>query len=426
MMKKLMLGLRWERIRTVPGLSRNVVVLIALIVAGIAAGSYMGSQMRLIPPWDDRYTFSAEFENAPGTQPEIIHTVTIAGVQVGQIVDWRVSERGTAIITMDIEGEHQIYDNARAVLRTVNPLNQMFIEINPGGPPAEPLPENRTIPVSQTERPIQANEVLQKLDQRAQHALTAMLQESDAALARAPEQLPDGFRATDSFLKSLRPAVEAVQTRREKLGQLMNSLSQLAAAAGGNQERVTRLASATEQALGVVARNDRQLRQSLRQLPGLNHQLRRALTSTQGLTTQLDPTLDNLNAASEKLPPALERFTGTTKELGRFVDKARPVVAEARPVVADLRPLITDVDHALDDTKTVTDKLDRDTRIVTSYLTDLQAFVFNTSSLFSVSDERGPIIRGHAIVPSDGGLVPGNNGGYDPGHDSGDNAEGGN
>lgn len=426
-MKKLMLGLSWERLKTVPGLFRNVVVLVVLVIAGIAAGSYMGREMNFIPPWDDRATLWAEFENAPGTQPDIIHAVTIAGVQVGQIVDWKVSERGTALIKMNIEGEHQIYDNARAVLRTVNPLNQMYIELNLGGPPGRPLPEGGTIPIGQTERPIQANEVLQKLDERSQHALTALLQESDTALARAPEQLPGGFHATDRFLAGLRPVVEAVQTRREKLSKLMTSLSQIATAAGANQERVARLAAATEQALGVIARNDRQLRESLEHLPGLNAELRRSLTATQDLTTQLDPTLDDLNDASEELPPALERFTGTTKELGRFVDKARPVVAEARPVVADLRPFITDADQALDDVEPVTDHLDRDTKIVTSYLTDLRAFVFNTSSVFSVSDARGPIIRGHATAPSDGGMLPGNNGGYNPGQESGqDDSDGGN
>ena len=399
----------WTRVLTVPGLFRNIIVLITLVVVALAAGGYMASQMNFNPPWQDRFTFSAEFDNAPGTRPDARHSVTIAGVQVGQIVEAEVSDRGTAIITMSIEPGHRIYDNARAVLRAGNPLNQMYVEINPGSPPGNPLPEGGTIPAGQTERPIQPNEVLQHLDQRAQQALTALLRESDVALARAPDHLPAGLRATDNMLTALRPVVEAVQTRRTKLRTLMTSLSQIADAVGGNQARAARLADAAQQAMGVLARNDADLRHSLHQLPGLNAQLRSALTATQDLTGQLDPTLRNLNAASEALPPALDRFTKTAHELGAFAGDARPVVAKARPMLADLRPLMADTDRALDDTTPITAKLDRDTKIITSYLADLQAFVFNTSSVFSVSDARGPIIRGHLTIPPNGGLLPGSN-----------------
>lgn len=407
-MRKSMRG-TWERVRTVPGLFRNIVVILVLIVVGIASGSYMGNQMRFIPPWDDRFVFVAEFENAPATKPEAHHSVTIAGVDVGQIVAWKVSDRGTALLTLDIEAEHRIHDNATAVLRTVNPLNQMFVEINPGGPPGAPLEQDAVLPAGQTERPVQANEVLIHLDDKAQAALTALLRESDVALARAPEQLPGGITEMDRFLQGLQPAVEAVQTRREKLAQVMSAFSQIATAVGGNQERTVRLAEATEQALGVLAENDQELTATLAEMPGLNDQLRRALTATQDLTTQLDPTLENLEAASADLPPALERLTDTAGELREFAEVARPVVAEARPVVADLRPFIADVDVALDDTLPITDRLDRDTAIVVSYLTDLQAFFYNTSSLFSPEDGAGPIIRGHATVPknpTEGGFRP--------------------
>ncbi|MQA12623.1 MAG: MCE family protein [Pseudonocardiaceae bacterium] len=404
---------RWQRLRTVPGLGRNALTVVALFVVGIVAASLLLANTNYVYPWQDRFTFVAEFESTPAVNPEMSQSVTIAGVEVGKITGWRVSDRGTPIIEMKIEPGHEIHDNARAVLRAVNPLNQMYIEIDPGGSPGKLLPEGGMIPAGQTERPIQADEVLQHLDQRSRQALTDLLRTSDVALARAPEQLPDGLRATDDAVVGLRPVVEALQTRRDKIAQLVTALSQIASATGSNQERVTRLADAAQETLEVLARNDNDLRATLEQLPGLSDELRRALTATQDLTGQLDPTLENLNTAAEELPPALERLTATTRQVGETVDEARPVVAEARPVVADLRPLVNDVDVALDDVLPITTGLDRDTAVVLPYLNDLQAFIFNTSSVFSVRDARGGLVRGHFVLPPDGSALPGNRGGAD-------------
>lgn len=402
----------WERVRTVPGLGRNVTVVAVMLVLAVTSGAVMLSKTSYVSPFADRFTFAAEFDEAPGVNPDSTHIVTIAGVEVGNIVGWRATEHGTAVVEMDIESGHAIFRDARAVLRSTGPLNQMYIEVNPGSPEAGPMPEGDVVPLGRTDRPTQPDEVLEHLDERSRTALTALLNESDVALARAPQQFPGGLRAADDTLVGLRPVVKALQARRESLSELMTALARIATAAGGNQDRVTRLADATRETLRVLADNDTELRATLEQLPGLNDELRRALAGTQKLTEQLNPTLDNMNAASKAFPAALARWTDLTHRLGDTVERARPMVDAARPVVADLRPLIRDTDEALDHALPVTEGLDRDTAIVTSYSDDISAFVFNTSSVFSVSDARGPVIRGHLVVPlPDAGVLPGNRGG---------------
>lgn len=420
--------MRWERLRTVPGLGRNVVAVAVMAVIGIVATVVMLSKTNFVSPFDDRFTFAAEFDEAPGTNPDTTHIVTIAGVEVGTITGWRETERGTAVVEMNISADHVIHDNAVAVLRATGPLNQMYIEVNPGGSPGRPLADGGVIPLGQTDRPVQPDEVLAHIDERTRNALTSLLIESDVALARAPEQLPGGLRATDDALVGLRPVAEALRTRREHLRELTTALAQIATATGDNQERTVRLVDSTEQTLRVLASNDEELRSTLAQLPGLGNALRDAFASTQNLTEQLDPTLDNLDAASDALPAALRRLIGTTDVIGAVVDKARPVVDKARPVVADLSPLVRDADAALNDFSLITSGLDRDTETVVNYREDLSAFVFNTSSVLSVADERGPFARGHLIVPlPDGGVLPGVRGGYAPtpddenGHGEGSN-----
>ncbi|WP_131766511.1 MlaD family protein [Candidatus Protofrankia californiensis] len=415
------LSRRWERVRTVPGLGRDVIALTVLVVLGIVAAVVIQSNLTPTPPWAKKSIVKAEFASVPGVNPESSNLVTIAGVRVGKIEGWEVTKRGTAVLTMQVEPDHTVYDNARAVLRPKNALNEMSVEINPGGPPGNPLPAKGIIPLSQTTRPVQADEVLNHLDERAQLALTDMLVESDIALARSSEQLPGGLAATDGTLTQLQPVVEALQTRREKISQLVTALSQISTAVGGNDERVAQLATATQQTLSTLASNDGALRDSLAQLPGLTDQLRDTLTSTQELTKQLNPTLDNLDRASGDLPQTLERLESTVSKLGATVDAAKPVISKARPVVADLRPMVNDIDDSLVNFRPVTRNLDRDTQTVMSYLTDIKAFVYNTSSVFGAGDAQGGIIRGHLIVPLPGaGVLPKQPpNGYFPGAENG-------
>ncbi|RHW28521.1 MCE family protein [Nocardioides immobilis] len=396
-----------ERLRTVPGLGRDVSALVVLMVLGVVAAAIIKSYLGGTAPWSERTVVVAEFEQVPGLNPASQNTVTIAGVRVGTVSEAEATDNGTAKITMVLEGDYDIYRDARAVLRPKNPLNEMQIELNPGTSAAGELGEDDVIPISQTERPVQADEILKHLDERSQLALTDLLLESDVALARAPEHLPDGLAATSGTLRSMQPVVEALQSRRDLIATLVGALSDVATAVGKNDDRVARLAEATQETLSALASSDGELRASLHELPGLTADLRAAMTSTQALTTQLDPTLASLNQASDDLPDALERFRSTVGNLGRTVDAAGPALERARPVVADLRPLVTDATAALGNIDQITSPLEQDTRTVMSYLTDIKAFVYNTSSVFGAGDVNGSIIRGHLIVPLPaGGVLP--------------------
>lgn len=394
-----------ERLRTVPGLGRDVSALAVLMVVGVITATIIKSYLGGSAPWSDQTLVRAEFEQVPGLNPSSQSSVTVAGVQVGTVTKAEATEGGTAVVTLELDGEYDVYRDARAVLRPKNPLNEMQVELNPGTPSAGRLPESAVIPVTQTARPVQADEILDHLDERSQLALTDLLLESDVALARAPQNLPEGLAATTSTLRSLQPVVAALQTRRDKIAKLVTALGDVATAVGENDERVAHLATATQSTLAALADSDGALRASLDQLPGLSQDLRRAMTSTRDLTTQLDPTLDNLRNASDVLPGSLKRFESTVRNLGDTLKSASPVLDRARTVLADLRPLVAHTHRSLGSIDRMTSPLDDDTRTVMSYLTDIKAFVYNTSSVFGAGDANGSIIRGHLIVPLPGGGV---------------------
>jgi phospholipid/cholesterol/gamma-HCH transport system substrate-binding protein len=342
----------------------------------------------------------------------------MAGVIVGQISGWEATDHGTAILDLNIDGTKKVYQNARAILRPKNVLNDMTVEINPGGPPAPLLAEDGLIPETQTDRPIQVDEILDNLDVKTQAAVTSLLVQSDAALVRAPDQLPGGLRATQATLDSIRPVMRSLDTRRQKIATLVTSLARISQALGRNDVRVAQLIDSTQQTLSVLGDNDKDLRDSLDQLPGLNDSLRSAMDKVQPLTTQVNATVDNLGNASKELPKSLDRFEDTVDDLDRTVKSAKPFVAEAKPVIADLRPFVDDAEPAFDDLVPVSRSLTKDSQTLVTYMSNIQAFVYNTRSVFGAGD--GPqkdIIRGHFVcrVPDCAGVLPGNAGGFAPG-----------
>jgi phospholipid/cholesterol/gamma-HCH transport system substrate-binding protein len=369
---------------------------------GVVAAGAVLSQMNLSPPWANRLTIKIELADAVAVSPGNSQEVRIAGVEVGQIVASAPTDHNTSLVTLSIAPGHTVYDNARATLRSVNPLNQMYVTLNPGGPPGRPLPEGGIIPVTQTSRPIQPDEVFGKLDESARTALTELLAESDNALVDAPRVLPADFKAADSSMLTLRPVVQRLQTRSDNIRKLIAALSQVSFALGANDTRLASLVDSTEQTLGVLAQRDDDLGRTLQQLPGATGELRHALDSTSKLTHQLNPTLDDIHAASDQLPDALNALTDMVGPLHDTANSARDVVSKARPIVSDLRPMTGDLRDSVSDLRPVTKCLDDVTSKIAPWMYDLAAFTYNSNSIFSTSDPNGGWVRGHLTVTTTG------------------------
>jgi phospholipid/cholesterol/gamma-HCH transport system substrate-binding protein len=80
------------------------------------------------------------------------------------------------------------------------------------------------------------------------------------------------------------------------------------------------------------------------------------------------------------------------------VRAAEPTVGKARPVVAGLKPVAKDLAGTFGALKPVTARLGYATAQIAPWMYDLGAFVYNTNSLFSISDADGGYGRGHATV----------------------------
>jgi phospholipid/cholesterol/gamma-HCH transport system substrate-binding protein len=339
-----------------------------------------------------------EFSDAVAVSPGNSQNVRIAGVDVGTIVGIAPTDRDTSLVTVALEPGHRVYDNARAVLRSINPLHQMYVTLNPGGPPGRLLPDGGTIPVSQTDRPVQLDEVLEHFDERTREGLTQLLAESDNALANAPRALPATLTALDSSLKTITPVMTKLEARRDNIRRLVTALSRISAALGRDDTRLRELVDATRDTLQTLANRDTELNDTLRQLPDTTDALRKAMGTMSRLTEQLNPTLDNVQAASKELPDALSALRDALGPLRDTAEAARTVVDKGRPIVNKLLPVAADLKGSAKDLRPVAACLDEVTSLVKPWMYDLGAFIYNTNSAFSVHDPSGSPLRGQLTV----------------------------
>jgi phospholipid/cholesterol/gamma-HCH transport system substrate-binding protein len=386
----------FERVRTEPGLFRNTVVYLSLfVIAGIVGGIILANQ-RFTPPWEDRQVLYAEFPDTPGISPGNGQEVRVAGVIVGDISAANVTRDGKAVLELDLDRGHKIYKNAKLLLRPKSPLNEMYVEISPGGPPAELVPDGYQFPITNTQRPIQIDEVLDNLDDNARAALTSLLAESDVALTNTKQLLPGDLDAVRNIGNDLKPVAQQLALRKQKIAELITELAQIQVAIDHGYGNMTQLAHDFEATLHALGDHQPQIEQSLAALPGVVNNLKRSTDAIQDLSGQLDPTLRDLQRATDKLPHALHRFEDTADDLGDVVDAAKPFIRAARPVIRDLRPLADDLHEALPPLHGATEELDPLTRSLVPYLPDVAAFTVQTRSIVSSEDANEGILRGYA------------------------------
>lgn len=409
----------WQSIRHTPGSGRDIVAIAVLVTVTMASALFIFGQYDAKAPWADERLIAAEFEKVPSVRPESRQEVRIAGVTVGRIVSAEPLPNGNARLVMSVDEDVEVYDDARAVLRSKAPINVMYVALDPGSPPADALTEDDTIPVEQTDRLVQPWELLNKLDERTQSALTSLINEADAALVSAPAGLAPGLRNTTRVMRTFEPLVEELRTRRESIRTLVSALTNVATAVGTDDTRLARLVDSLHSTLTTLGTRADELDVALAELPGFARDLRQGMDRTTALTTELDPALEGLRASSDDLPAALKRLRSTVRHADALVESAGPVITAAEPVVADLGPFIRSARPALDDLALVSRHLPSATSAITPWMNDLAAFVYQTSSAFSLSDVNGGLGRADLRIdvrnptgglggdPSNDGVNPG-------------------
>ena len=324
--------------------------IIGLVLIAVLVSSVILSNQRLsLPGWvpvigKDFYEIEAELQTAQSVTPGQGQTVNVAGVEVGEIKSVKL-ENGRAIIGMKLEPRYdRVYRDATILLRPKTGLKDMVAELTPGTAAAGRLPEGGRIPVSQTLPDVNLDEILAALDADTRDYLTLLLNDGGRALKGNGRELANTIRRIEPTAKLSRRVNEALADRSANIKRAIHNFSLLTEELGDRDDTVADFVVDSNAVFATFARQDANLRETLRELPSSLQVTQSTLGKATRLADELGPTLQALRPTARSLGPTqrqLRPFLRTTTPIIR--DELRPFARASLPTVKELRPAMRDL-----------------------------------------------------------------------------------
>jgi phospholipid/cholesterol/gamma-HCH transport system substrate-binding protein len=388
-------------------------IILLLVVALVVAVVILSHQRVALPPGvpllgKDFVEVEAELSTAQAVTPGQGQTVNIAGVEVGQISSVKL-ENGRAVIGLKIERKYdRIYRNATILMRPKTGLKDMVAELNPGTEEAGRLQEGERIPVSQTLPDVNLDEILASLDTDTRDYLRILLGDASLGLKDNGREFAQTIRRIEPTARYAREINEQLAVRRNNIRRVVHNLSLLMEELGTKDRQVADFVQSSNAVFSILAGQDANLRDTLRQLPGALDETQTTLAKVDRLATVLGPTLQDLRPGARALGPSLREtrpfLTQTTPILRNQI---RPFARAALPTVNELRPAMRDLAAATPD-------LTSSFKVINALLNTLaynppgdteEGYLFWLSwanhtgqTVFSNQDAHGPIRHGLVIL----------------------------
>jgi len=394
----------------------DFVAIIGLIaVAALVSSVILSNQRFYLPAWvpvlgSDFFTMNAEFDTAKAVTPGQGQTVTIAGVNVGEISRVDLVD-GRARIQLKIRGKYRdrIRTDATMLLRPKTGLEDMTIEMSPGVR-GKRIPEGWTVPVKNTLPDVKFEEILSSLDRDTRDYLKLLVNGAGQGLEGRGDDLAATLKRFEPGARDLRKLTSALQERRTNIKRSISNLSKLVSAVGEKDDQLAQLVDSSNAVFRTFAAQDRNLRSALQELPGTLEQTNTTLARVDGLADELGPTLQALRPGARALGPSLRQTRPFLRETTPVIrEQLRPFARDVQPTIETLRPAARDLAATAPDLNTSFEVL--------NYLVnelaynppgDEEGYLFWASwaghvgnLLFSTQDAHGPVRRGSVFLSCD-------------------------
>lgn len=320
----------------------DFIAILALVVVSLLVAGYILSNERLRFPWESSpYVINAELSSAKSVTPGQGQTVRVSGVEIGEVGGVTL-KNGVALVQMNIDQKYKrlIHTDASVLLRPKTGLDDMFLEVDPGSGGAPVAPAGYTIPVANTNPPVDPDQILSSLDADTRNYLALLINGAGQGLqGKGGSELGQvlvRFLPTHQDLARLN---SVVAERGDALRSLIHSLHVLNAAVATKQVQVVQLIDAASKVFQATAFANQNVSQAVADLPGTLQQATVTLQKVQRFANVITPATRNLIPAVSKIPAANAAVIALAKPATPVLrNEIRPFVVAARPLVRSLRP----------------------------------------------------------------------------------------
>jgi phospholipid/cholesterol/gamma-HCH transport system substrate-binding protein len=266
--------------------------------------------------------------------------VRISGVQIGTIGSISLDD-GHAKVQIEIDPQyvHLIHTDATALLRPRTGLDDMFLELNPGGSPSPVAPAGFTIQESDSLPDVDLDEVLSELDSDTRGYLDQLINGAGLGLKNRGDELAQVFERFEPTHRDLARLNGAIATRGADLQHLVHALAVLNTALAAKQTQISQMVKASSTVFSDFAAEDGNVSKAVAELPGTLDQTTQTLGMVREFAEQLGPAAENLLPAARALPSANAALTSLAIPSAPIIkNQIRPFVEAAVPVLHTLEP----------------------------------------------------------------------------------------
>lgn len=375
-----------------------------LIFCVVAAGSasVIIKNMTFARPWASYETVRIAADDVKGIAPGK-HQVRVMGVRAG-VVDSADIVNGEAVLSLRVEKEFApIYRDARAQIRPVTPLQDLYVNITDRGTPAAGRADEKyVIPAENMVAPVDISRVLDTFQGDAREQLTVMLHEIGRGLDDGGAKLQAAFAEIAPFLRVAQDATEVLAEREENVRAVITNFGGLSAALAKRDDELTTLIRRGNTTVGELAASDTAFRGTIAQIPPMLNAMRSSFASLRGLTGELDPALRELRPVAGELEDGLRGLEKLGRDASPALARLRPAIRDLRPMARTLVPVARELESAATGLRPQAPQLDRLTREVEVCRNMLQNFFHHTLSVFKFQDSLGAFPRAEMTIDTDG------------------------
>lgn len=337
-----------------------VIVLTFLIVYGFAKDN----------PFSRPFHLSVVVQDSSGLKPGAV--VRIAGVDVGKVSSVeRYNGAEASQINMDLNANGlPVHEGTTIRIRPRLFLEGNFVlDMSPGAPGTPTLKDGDTIPLTQSSRSPQLDEVLSTLQGPERRDLQVVIQQIGKAFdtvdADDKESLTKGQTAGQSLNDTIKAAAGAGQDieklaralqgqERGDLAAALKSFARMSGPLADHADDLGKLIDGLDRTVSVFAENSQAVRASVSELPA-------TLRVAEDTLPQIRQSLGPIRAVSRNITDGLDRVPGLVDASGPFLTQSKALLSdeEAGAVVKSLEPITEGLAESAPYLADTLDNLDR-------------------------------------------------------------------
>jgi phospholipid/cholesterol/gamma-HCH transport system substrate-binding protein len=316
----------------------------------------------VIPLKPQGYRFEVAFPEAAQLVPE--SEVRMAGVVVGRVKSTELAEGGRRVLA-EVEVDSRfapLRRDTRAILRQKSLLGETYVELSPGGPDADDLPDGGRLRDSQVAETVELDEILRIFNAQTREDFQDWLREAGITVSG------DYARDFNDSLGNLAPFAEAgadllgpLDEQDLALRRLIRDTGRVFGAASAQEGALRGLVGNGNRAFAALASRDEALADTFQVFPTFERETRATMVRLERFARDTDPLVRLLAEPADDLAPTLRDLGDLAPDLEqlfrdvdplidagnegipaaeRYLEGAQPLLEAAHVFLPELNPIL--------------------------------------------------------------------------------------